>query len=353
MGLVQGLLSGLTKPVSTGAAAAVFVMTVVAIRSLVLMALGDPLTIQQRVEEIARRRRLSDYPEAQVDDAGDDPGDETGPVRRRWAFSRLGRGERVTKLLNGLLEKSSQDKRLSLALERADVTLKPGEFVACTCVAAAAGAGIGLAVGGGTGAVLVGVAGAAAPFLWIRQRQAKRVKQFETQLADALTMIGNSLRSGYSLIQAMDIVAKEMPKPVSSEFGRIVQEAGFNIPLEESLAGLGRRVESDDLDLMITAILIQRQVGGNLAEVLDRISTTIRERARILGEVRTLTAQGRISGIVIALLPVALCLILSVMNREYMLPFFRHPLGRAMLGVACVMQVTGMLIVRKIVDIKV
>ncbi|MGE5542175.1 MAG: type II secretion system F family protein, partial [Bacillota bacterium] len=212
---------------------------------------------------------------------------------------------------------------------------------------------VGLLFSGVPGAVAVGAVGAWAPFVWLRARRTRKIRQFESLLPDALTMIANSLRSGYSLLQALDAVAREMPKPVSSEFGRVVQEAGFNIPLEDSLAALLKRVESDDLDLLVTAILVQRQVGGNLAEVLDRISTTIRERMRILGEVRTLTAQGRISGLVVSLLPVALCGVLTVMNREYMMTFFMHPLGKALIGVACLMQVTGMLIVRKIVNIKV
>ncbi len=339
-----GIAVRMVSPVSSGIALLVFLSLWLAIRNFMEMAAGDPSAVKRRVEEIARRKSATPVEE-----------EPEGAERQRRGFPglRVFRGDKSLRWFGALLERSSLDRSISLALERADLTLKPAEFLMGAAGVTAALGLAGAALARIPGVVVLGGLGLWAPFIWLKVRTNRRIKQFEVQLADALTMIANSLRSGYSLLQAMDIVAKEMPRPVSAEFGRVVQEAGFNVPLEDSLEALLKRVGSDDLDLLITAILIQRQVGGNLAEVLDRISLTIRERMRILGEVRTLTAQGRISGLIVSLLPVALCGVLTLMNREYMAPFFHHPLGKALLGVAVLMEVTGMLVVRKIVNIKV
>ncbi|MGE5485131.1 MAG: type II secretion system F family protein [Ignavibacteriales bacterium] len=348
--ILMDAVSRPASPLSFCVAVAVFLSLWLATRGFLQMAAGDPLAVRKRVEEIARRRSAPAPGEAaDLEGLAGDAGHTPRGVRM---FGAILAG-RSFGWLNSALEKRDLDHGIVLALERADLSLRPAEFITGVTVVTAGSALAGMLLAGVPGAVAVGGAGAWAPFVWLRARRTRRVRQFESLLPDALTMIANSLRSGYSLLQALDAVAKEMPKPVSSEFGRVVQEAGFNIPLEDSLAALLKRVESDDLDLLVTAILVQRQVGGNLAEVLDRISTTIRERMRILGEVRTLTAQGRISGLVVSLLPVALCGALTVMNREYMITFFMHPLGKVLIGVACLMQVTGMLIVRKIVNIKV
>jgi tight adherence protein B len=344
--MIEEVFSRFARPISSAAALAVFLSVSLAVRGFVELAAGDPIAVERRVDEIARRKRALDEQSGDGDD-----GDGT-PDREGW-LARVRTGGRVLRSLDEVIQRSALDRGLSLALERADVTLRPAEFLAGVVLAACACGLAGMAILGAAGAVVLAAAGACAPFAWLRSRKARRVRQFEAQLADGLTMMGNSLRSGYSLLQAMDIVAREMPKPISAEFGRVVQEAGFNVPLEESFEALVKRIESDDLDLMVTAIIIQRQIGGNLAEVLDRISTTIRERMRLLGEVRTLTAQGRISGMVVAALPLVLCLILTLLKRDYMVPVFMHPLGRAMLGVALGMQVAGMLIVRRIVNVRV
>lgn len=334
------------RPVSTLVSLAVFVLLAIGFRNLIALAGWDNAAVKARVEEIARRKEAS-RPAEEEDEEGGVAGTRRGVVRLALA------GRKGLRVVNRFLERNSLDRSLTLALERADVNLKAGEFlVACAASAIASGL-MGLVWLGAFGAVVFGVPGLWFPVFWLGRRQSRRVKQFNGQLPDGLTMVANSLRSGYSLLQSLDVVAKEMPKPISAEFGRVVQEAGLNVPLEESLGSLMNRVQSDDLDLMVTAVLIQREVGGNLAEVLDKIAYTIRDRIRILGEVRALTAQGRMSGIVIALLPFALCVILTLMNREYMEPFFRHPLGRAMLIVAVIMQATGIMIVRRIVNIRV
>lgn len=199
---------------------------------------------------------------------------------------------------------------------------------------------------------LVGT-GAAVPAIYLKRRQSARRKMFADQLLDAITLISNSLKSGYSFLQSIDLVARELPSPISDEFQKVLQEIKLGIPFEQAVKGLLDRVENDDLDLVMTSVNIQRQVGGNLSEILDRIAHTIRDRIRIKGQIRTLTAQGRMSGMILSLLPVALGLFLLLINPEYVSLLISRPIGRILLMAAAFMQVIGMLIIRKIVDIKV
>lgn len=238
---------------------------------------------------------------------------------------------------------------------RAGLPLRGGEFIVLC-----GGSAILLAIllflisGGKLLAALIGAAvGVLIPFLLVGIKTAKRMKAFNGQLGDALILIANSLRTGYSFMQAADMVAQEMRPPISTEFSRTVKEMNLGITMENSLENLAKRIDSDDLDLVLTAVLIQRQVGGNLSEVLDNIAKTIRERVRIRGEIRTLTAQGRISGVIVSLLPLGLGLVIYAMNPEYIRLLFVHPAGKLMLGVAVVGQMIGIMIIRRIVNIEV
>ena len=252
-----------------------------------------------------------------------------------------------------------ESPRWTLSLEhrmlRAGLPIRSGEFLALCGGSALLLAILLLLIGGGS--VLLGIVGAivgfSIPFLLVNIRTAKRMKAFNGQLGDALILIANSLRTGYSFMQAADMVAQEMRPPISTEFARTVKEMNLGITIETSLGNLAKRIDSDDLDLVLTAVLIQRQVGGNLSEVLDNIAKTIRERVRIRGEIRTLTAQGRISGIIVSLLPLALGVVIYVLNPDYIRVLFVHPVGKIMLGVALVGQVIGILVIRRIVDIEV
>jgi len=163
----------------------------------------------------------------------------------------------------------------------------------------------------------------------------------------------NSIRSGYSVLQAMETVAHEMGPPISEEFDRVVREVQLGLSMEQALDNMLRRVSSDDLDLLITAINVQREVGGNLAEVLDSISFTIRERVRILGEIRALTAQARGSGIMISLMPVALTFFIYLINPTFVMQLVEDRCGWCMIGVAVGGIVLGFIVIQKIVDIKV
>jgi tight adherence protein B len=164
----------------------------------------------------------------------------------------------------------------------------------------------------------------------------------------------NGLRSGYSVLQAMEAVSRELPVPVSVEYGRVVQEVQLGIPLDQALSNMLRRIKSDDLDLVVTAINVQREVGGNLAEILDVISFTIRERVRIKGEINTLTAQGRYSGYVISLLPIGLALVLFCVNKPYVSRLFTSGWpGWCMVVCGLLMIATGFIAIQRIVAIEV
>lgn len=201
--------------------------------------------------------------------------------------------------------------------------------------------------------LVLGAASFYLPGIYVKFRQRGRLKAFNARLSDTITMLANSLRSGYSLPQGMDMVAREQAAPVSEEFARVVREIGLGLTLEEALANLVRRVPSEDLDLMVTAINVQHEVGGNLAQILDAIGLTIRERVRIKGEIAALTATVRYSGYVVALLPIAMVIILFLLRPEYIMYLFTGVCGWAMAITAVILIITGFLAMRKIADIEV
>lgn len=293
----------------------------------------------------ALRERMGQYLEASP--AGGGAAAETrGPELTGWrAFVRN---------MSRHFVWSGRSQALERKLVQAGLPLKGAEFaVICAGTMVAGGAAMFAAGGGRPMLVLVGVAvGYLVPMLTLRVKAARRVRKFNDQLADALVLVGNSLRTGYSFLQAIEMVSREMAPPIGVEFARVLKEMNLGVTTEEALVNLGERVVSDDLDLVITAVLIQRQVGGNLAEVLDSIAGTIRERIRLKGEVRTLTAQGRASGIIIGALPFALAGFIYVINPKYMMTLFTHPLGLAMVAYALVSMAVGMAMVWKIVNIE-
>jgi tight adherence protein B len=268
--------------------------------------------------------------------------------------------------VNVAVTKTKRGSRIARDLARADLKLKAGEFVmlkvASACLMALAGGvlsnlfiGRWDMLGIFAGALPSAIIGSFLPDLYVKMRIKRRLRQFNNALADTTAMLASSLRSGYSLLQSMDLVSKEGSGPVASEFRRVVQEVGLGLSTEDALANLLRRVPSDDLDLMITAINIQHEVGGNLSQILDSIAHTIRERVRIKGEIRTLTAQGRISGYVITALPIGLGLFLTTINPGYMAPIFTFglpPKAWCCLPVTSgAMIIMGYFAIMKIVDI--
>lgn len=189
------------------------------------------------------------------------------------------------------------------------------------------------------------------PFLVMRARN-KRKSHFEKQLADVLVLMSNCMRSGYAFHQAMEVVAEEMPDPIGKEFSRVLREVRLGGSYDAALSNMVNRMKSKDLEMIVTAVLIQRQVGGNLAEILDNISDTIKERIRIKGEIKVMTASGRMSGLIVGLLPIFIMVILMVLNPDYVNSFFETKIGNIMLVVAVIMELMGAMIIRHMVNIK-
>ena len=210
-------------------------------------------------------------------------------------------------------------------------------------------------------ALLVGaLVGFFLPRFWLGRRKGGRLNQFNKQLPDTITLIANALRAGSSFLQAIELVVRESRPPISTEFGRVIREVNLGLPFEQALENMVRRVKSDDLELMATAISIQHTVGGNLAEILDSIAYTIRERVRIKGEIRTLTAQQRLSGYVVGFLPIALAGFIYLAAPKFFDPMFSKPpevlglpAGMIIMFFGGFMMFIGFMLIRKIVDIEV
>ena len=227
----------------------------------------------------------------------------------------------ITDWVSRRVEKTSFGDRVARSLARADLKVKVGEYFVLIIVAILLGGLLAWFIGNRhpISALIGALAGAFAPGMYVSSQQKKRLAKFNDQLSDMLNLMVNGLRAGYSTMQAMEAISKELPPPISDEFRRVVQEMQIGIPMETALENLLRRIPSEDLDFMITAVNVQREVGGNLAEILDNISFTIRERVRIKGEVRVLTSQVRTSGSVLSLIPFGLTIILWFLNPEYLL----------------------------------
>lgn len=244
-------------------------------------------------------------------------------------------------------------QNLATQIARANLKWTVGEFLVMTALLASA-AGLIFFVVKRIVLVPVGaIAGFFAPRIYLGIRKNKRLKDFNDQLGDALNLMVNSLRAGYSTMQAMEVISNEMPSPISEEFGRVVLELQLGVPFDTAMANLMRRMPSPDMDLVVTAMSVQREVGGNLAEVLDAISFTIRERVRIKGEIKAMTAQGRITGYVVTGIPFALATFIYMVNPEFMGTLFTEPCGWLMIGISLVLIVLGYVVINKIVSIEV
>ena len=255
---------------------------------------------------------------------------------------------------NRILTSRPRSSRVADNLARADLKLRVSEYALAV---AAMMVGVFLVVYLINHSLLIAVLfGAAAYFIpgfYVKYRQRKRFRALNNQLGDTILLLSNALKAGYSFAQAMATIARSAPVPMADEFNRAVREMNLGITVDDALDHMNARIESDDFDLMVTAVQIHRVVGGNLAEILDTIAFTIRERIRIQGEIRTLTAQARASGYIITALPFGLSAILILISPSYMLPMFHSILGIGMLIVAAVMMLVGYSIVRKIATIEV
>jgi tight adherence protein B len=250
-----------------------------------------------------------------------------------------------------------QDKRFSSRVQRdlarADLRLRVAEYYYIRIGLALGLAAVLLLLRDPLSAVVGALLGYFLPRMWVGRRIGSRLNSFNKQLPDTITLLSNSLRAGSSFLQSIELVSRESPAPMGPEMGRVVREVNLGLSMEEALSNLVRRIKSDDLDLMVTAIGVQQQVGGNLAEILDTIAFTIRERVRIKGEIRTLTAQGRYSGYLVAFLPIAIMITLNFINPEFMQPLFTELIGQILLVMGGIMMTIGFFAIQKITDIKV
>jgi tight adherence protein B len=269
--------------------------------------------------------------------------------------------------LNRVVERRDFGANLAREIARADLKIKVSEYLAIW-----AGAVVGLpllfvvlslglpALRSPIALLVAALIGFMLPRFWLGRRKSGRLKAFNKSLPDTITLLANALRAGSSFLQAIELVVRESRPPISTEFGRVIREVNLGLPFEQALENMVRRVRSDDLELMATAISIQHTVGGNLAEILDSIAYTIRERVRIKGEIKTLTAQQRLSGYVVGFLPIGLAGFLFIAAPNFMEPMFANPpavlglpAGVVILIFGGFMMFLGFMFIRKIVDIEV
>jgi tight adherence protein B len=264
----------------------------------------------------------------------------------------------VTQLLAKRVEASISGRTFAAALRtelaRANLKLTIGEFLILQFTFAFAFGAISWLISGAF--IVGGVFGAIGwfiPKIWMGRRQAARLKAFNNQLADTIALMGNSLRSGLSLVQSMEMISREAEPPISEEFQRVVREIGLGVGPQEALLHLVRRVDSDDLELLVTAILVQFEIGGNLSRILDSIANTIRERVKLQGEIRTMSAQGRMAGYVLSGMPVAIGGLLMLIAPSYMGALFSPGPWLVLPVAGAVGVVMGSLVIRKLVAIEV
>jgi tight adherence protein B len=266
------------------------------------------------------------------------------------------REERVADRIDRSLANRGFFNKIKSRMAKADLKLRVSEYIGLQLLSAI---GFGLAgyflAGNNIPLAIVGAFfGLFVPGLYVNYAAKKRMRAFDNQLSDTLNLWVNALRSGYSVLQGMEAIATELPPPVSVEFERVVQEVRLGLSVSQALGNMLRRVPSEDLDLVVTAVNIQREVGGNLAEILEIISHTVRERIKLKGEIRVLTAQGRVTGYIIGGLPVVLLAFLMLINRDYVGLLFTNRLcGWPMLGCGAGMIAMGTAVIQKIVDIEI
>ena len=300
-----------------------------------------------RAVETSDTDRLDEY-------LADRPTSSSGPVPRRTGDSMSSSTGEMAQGIDKILRSISIGDRLGHMLRSADLQMTILEYLLVWLLCLAGSVALGYAISRSwLPAVLMGVIGATIPYLVLHYRMSKRVRAFNNQLPNVLLQLSGSMRAGYGLLQAIDFVAREMPAPAGREFATVVRDVKLGRSMMAALEDLLDRVESDDLRLVITAMRIQAETGGNLAEILDTVSETIRERVRIKGELRALTSQQRLAGYILAALPVIVFLILMLLNPTYESRLFMPgptlciPIGAAL------SMLLGFLIIRRVIALEV
>ena len=282
----------------------------------------------------------------------------TGATRSPGASAALAEGSVLAKPLDdtqsAVASYIARFFNLSALINQADVGISVSKFLMLTLGFAIAGGAVLTVARVHPAAVPAGAAAAGAlPLAWLLFKRKQRLSAFAKQLPEALELLARALRAGHSLAAGFDLVQGEMSNPLAKEFGRVYEEQNLGIPLEEALDDMADRVPNLDLRFFCTAVILQRQTGGDLAEILDKIGELVRERFKIWGQVQALTGEGRLSGIVLLALPPVLFLTMFRLNPQYVMKLFTDPLGTRMLLAAIALQIAGALVIRKIINIKV
>jgi len=309
------------------------------------MAVVSLAFLTESLREVRRRRDFRRQLEAVA--GKDEVSDEllsTSVLRDRAADSRL----------DSVLTTLPQVQDLKVLLEQADLNWTPGTFITISVgLAAALSASAFILSQSLIPTLLAGLAGLSFPLLYVKRLKKRRIRRFEEQFPEAIDLLGRSIRAGHAFPTGLKVVAEESPEPMSTEFRQIFEEQKFGLPLEDSLLGMADRIDLVDVRIFVTAILIQREVGGNLAEILDKIAYTIRERFMLRRQIRVYTAQGRLTGYILAAMPILLGLAITALNPQYMAILFEEPTGKVLIAAAAVMQFLGFLTIRRIIDIEI
>ena len=279
---------------------------------------------------------------------------KTGPDQNEIPVSSVVREDQLGNLgiLNRLLEKFDIAPKLQRLLTQAGSTTKVGELVMLMAILAVVGFLIGFLTRILILRIIFFFLFGILPLLHVHVQRQNRLKLFIRGFPDALDMMTSAIRAGHALNQALQLVGQEAPDPIGVEFKKTFEQHNLGLNIREALLNLSERLDSLDLKLFVTAILLQRETGGNLTEILEKISYTIRERFKLIGQIKTYTAQGRMSAWILGTLPVIFVLIISVMNPEYLTPLFEDKIGHYLILLASFMQVVGFFMIRKIVRIK-
>ena len=314
-----------------------------AFMSVFLLVYGWSRSANQRSERLARQLgRFAKADGVVVADAG-----AAGVFRQRRRVSRF-RG------LDSYLARKGFAGRMDDQLARADLPLRVGEYMLIRwLVALALGAAAAILMRFPLAAVPGAAVGYMLPAAYVWRRTKARCTRLDEQLVDALMLMAGGLRAGYSFLQGAEAVVRELDNPIRQEFGSLLQDLRVGVQMEEALTGLAKRAGTEEFDMMVTAVLVQRTSGGNLAEILETIAHTIRERMRIRREVQTLTAQERWSSYVVGALPIVAFTFLSFVNPGYLDLLFGTGMGRLLLGAAVALEVVGFFIIRRIIDIQI
>ena len=278
------------------------------------------------------------------------------PAEKEVTYPILLRDDKLSQIpaINRILSKFRFSRNLQRLIDQAGVPMKAGALV------------LGMLSLGGLAFLLVesflnnlplalvaALIGGSLPYLYIRRKRRKRQEEFESLLPEAIDMITNALKSGFSLESALSMAAKEIPDPLGIEFAVAFEEQNLGVSLTEALSNMEKRVESEDLGLFTTALLIQKKTGGNLVEILEKIGTTMRERFQLKRQVKIFTAHGRLSGFVLVLLPIIMAVVILIINPGYLKVLLEERIGNYLLGAAVIMQILGILVIRRIVNIRI